>query len=304
MTLLVTGANGSLGRTLFQQLADPARFRAAVRSDRAAGQIESLPAGVRPDIVRVDYTSTASMQEAARDCSAIVHLVGIIKESANTRYAEAHEASCTTLTRAATAAGVKRIVYLSIIGSDPASPNACLASRGRAERILLEGPTAATVLRVPMVLGQGDPATQALFRQASAQRTTLVAGGRSLQQPIDARDVVRAISEAATDAGPDTLTLELAGPDCLPHRDLVARAARVLGISPPQIRSVPLFAATAFAWLAERILSNPPVTVAMLGVLQHDDDVLTETTCQRLGIELTPLDETLAHYLRVLQEAA
>lgn len=303
MTLLVTGANGSLGRALFQQLSDPARFRAAVRSDRAAGQIESLPAGVQPDIVRVDYTSTDSMQEAARDCSAIVHLVGIIKESANTRYAEAHEASCTTLTRAATAAGVKRIVYLSIIGSDPASPNACLASRGRAERILLEGPTAATVLRVPMVLGQGDPATQALFRQASAQRTTLVAGGRSLQQPIDARDVVRAISEAATDAGPDTLTLELAGPDCLPHRDLVARAARVLGIPPPQIRSVPLFAATAFAWLAERILSNPPVTVAMLGVLQHDDDVQTETTCQRLGIELTPLDETLEHYLRVLQEA-
>ena len=155
-----------------------------------------------------------------------------------------------------------------------------------------------------MVLGQGDPATQALFRQASAQRTTLVAGGRSLQQPIDARDVVRAISEAATDAGPATLTLELAGPDCLPHRDLVARAARVLGISPPQIRSVPLFAATAFAWLAERILSNPPVTVAMLGVLQHDDEVQTETTCQRLGIELTPLDETLAHSLRVLQEAA
>ena len=160
------------------------------------------------------------------------------------------------------------------------------------------------MLRVPMVLGQGDPATQALFRQASAQRTTLVAGGRSLQQPIDARDVIRAICAAASNVQPAALTLELAGPESLTHRDLVARAARVLGTPSPAIGSVPLVAARVFAWLAERVLANPPVTLAMLGVLQHDDAVQTEPTCQRLGLELTPLDETLTHYLRVLQEAA
>ena len=35
--------------------------------------------------------------------------------------------------------------------SDPDSSNACLASKGRAERILLEAKTPAVVLRVPMV---------------------------------------------------------------------------------------------------------------------------------------------------------
>ena len=56
------------------------------------------------------------------------------------------------------------------------------------------------------------------------------------------------------------------------------------------------------ARVAELALSDPPVTPAMLGVLQHDDDVPTEATRERLGIELTPLDDTLAHYLRELQE--
>jgi len=48
---------------------------------------------------------------------------------------------------------LERIVYLSILGSLPDSPNPCLASKGRAERMLLEDRVAATVLRVPMVIG-------------------------------------------------------------------------------------------------------------------------------------------------------
>ena len=35
------------------------------------------------------------------------------------------------------------------------------------------------------------------------------------------------------------------------------------------------------------------MTTAMLGVLEHDDQVDPAPACARLGIELTPLDETL-----------
>jgi hypothetical protein len=47
------------------------------------------------------------------------------------------------------------------------------------------------------------------------------------------------------------------------------------------------------AWLAERLLRNPPITPAMIGVLDHDDAVDPGAACARLGISLTPLDETL-----------
>ena len=303
MRVLVTGANGSLGRALFEQIEQPARFRAGVRSERAAEQIAALPEAARPETVRVDYTDTPSLPAAARGCDAIVHLVGIIKESSNTRYAEAHEESCTHLARAASDAGVKRIVYLSIVGSDPASRNTCLASRGRAERILLEGTTPTTILRVPMVLGHGDPATLALFRQGQAKQLRLVDGGRTLQQPIDARDVIRAIDAATREDRVESDTLELAGPESLPHKDLIARAAAVLGNPPPAIGSIPLIAAKLFAGIAQRVLSDPPVTGPMLGVLQHDDDVITTATCDRLQITLTPLDKTLGHYFAALQES-
>jgi NADH dehydrogenase len=298
MPVLVTGANGNLGRALFQQIASPGRFRAGVRSERAAGQIEALAPAIRPQVVRVDYGDFDAMTRAASGCEAVVHLVGIIKEAATSTYEQAHEASCSVLARAAEQAGVRRIVYLSIVGSSPASPNACLASKGRAERVLLEGAVPATVLRVPMVLGRGDHAAAALAAQARSRRTFLVGGGRTLQQPIDARDVVRSIDAALGDHRDDSPLLDLAGPECLSHRELVERAARVLGAEPPVIVPVPTFLAAGFAALAGRLLSSPPITSAMLGVLQHDDRVDTGPACARLAIDLTPLDDTLAHCLR------
>jgi len=103
-----------------------------------------------------------------------VHFVGILKEVDGTSYASAHEESCRALADAATRGGLGRIVYLSIVGSHPDSPNSCLASKGRAEQILLAAKVPVCVLRVPMVLGPGDFASWSLRKQARSQLVALV----------------------------------------------------------------------------------------------------------------------------------
>ena len=45
--------------------------------------------------------------------------------------------------------------------------------------------------------------------------------------------------------------------------------------------------------LLRRLSKNPPVTLPMLEVLEHDDDVDAAAAAARLGIRLTPLDDTL-----------
>ncbi|HEY5658519.1 MAG TPA: hypothetical protein VIY27_12095, partial [Myxococcota bacterium] len=185
---------------------------------------------------------------------------------------------------------------LSILGADSESPNACLASRGRADDLLLQGAVPALILRLPMVLGAGDAAAQALRHEAGAKRTSLVRGGASLEQPIGADDVASAILAGLVRPGLERLALDLAGPESLSHRELVERAAALLGSS-VRVRSIPLFAARSFAALAELLLTDPPITRAMLDVLQHDDDLDTRHACQLLGIALTPLDEVLRRSL-------
>jgi hypothetical protein len=54
----------------------------------------------------------------------------------------------------------------------------------------------------------------------------------------------------------------------------------------------------ALAWGFERWLANPPVTRAMLGVLEHDDRIDQAPAAEQLGLELTPLDDTLRFTFR------
>jgi uncharacterized protein YbjT (DUF2867 family) len=270
--------------------------RALVRSERAANTLRDLPEEFRPEIRIVDYGDAGSVTAAAEGCDRLVHLIGILKETASARYADAHETASSVLARAAEKAGARRIVYLSILGSHPEAENACLASKGRAERILLDGPIPVTVLRVPMVLGPGEIAAFALRSKLRAPLVPLVRGGASLEQPIDAEDVATAIESALGEEGSDDAVLDLAGPESLTHRELLLRAAGLVARK-PRILPVPLAVAKLFARLAERFSNNPPLTPAMLGVLEHDDRIDPSPCCERLGLTLTPLDETLRRCL-------
>jgi uncharacterized protein YbjT (DUF2867 family) len=142
-----------------------------------------------------------------------------------------------------------------------------------------------------MVLGPGELAAAALRARATAPVSFLVNGGRSLEQPIDSRDLVRAL-ERSLSADVERRALDLAGPESLPHRELVARVATLLG-GRPRFVSLPLAAIMALAWGFERLLANPPVTRAMLGVLEHDDRIDPAPAAGQLGLDLTPLDDTL-----------
>jgi NADH dehydrogenase len=294
--ILITGANGHLGRRLIQKLAaspgDARAVRAVVRSERAAQTLRELPDAPGLEIAILDYGDVDALSRAAAGCEAAVHLVGIIKEGSRSRYVEAHESTSEALSRAAMGTGMRRVVYLSITGSHPDSPNACLASKGCAERILLDSATPAVILRVPMVLGPDDFASRALRAQARSRFVPLLRGGASREQPIDADDVVSAILSGIERPDLDDVAFDLAGPESLSRRALLERAAAFYG-NRPTVIPIPLRPLRAAAFLLETVFRDPPLTRAMLGVLDHDDVVDAEKTCERLGIRLTPLDRTL-----------
>ncbi len=291
--VLVTGANGSLGRALLSHLAAAGiAARALVRSERAAATLRDLA----PEVAIVEWADAPALARACEDCDAAVHLVGVLKETPTQRYFDAHEGTALALATAALSGSLRRIVYLSIIGANKNSKNACLASKARAESILLAPPLATTVLRFPMVLGGDDPASFALRARAKARIVPLVRGGASLEQPIDARDGVAAIAAALANPALAGRVLDVAGPESLPRRDLVRRAAAIAGHA-PRFVSIPFGLIRRVAALMERFTENPPITVAMLDVLEHDDRVDPKLASDALGIALTPLDDTLRRVL-------
>ncbi len=297
--ILITGANGNLGRRLIASLGPDMPIRAVVRSERAARILADDGAeSDNVDIRIVDYVDEAAMAEAAQGCSHLVHLVGIIKESASASFADAHEATTSVVVEAARRAGLKRVIYLSILGAKPSSTNPCLASKGRAEEILHTGEVPALVIRVPMVLGEGDYASRALYFRARS-RFAFQFRAASLEQPIYAGDVLSAVLTGLDLSDQPGLagSFDLAGPESLSRADLTRRAAEVMGARTPVVVSLPVALGMLVAAVLEKLSDHPPVTRAMLGVLDHDDQIDPGPAAEQLGIALTPLNQALRRCL-------
>jgi uncharacterized protein YbjT (DUF2867 family) len=100
--LLVTGANGHLGRRLIERVLREGRspgVEAVVRSARAAAALEPLSELGPLRIHEIDPKDSDAMTRACEGCARAVHLVGILKEAAGTRYEEAHEQTPATRRR-------------------------------------------------------------------------------------------------------------------------------------------------------------------------------------------------------------
>ena len=291
-SILITGANGHLGRRLISALPPEDAIEAIVRSERAHQTLISHVGHARSLSVTIaDPRDPDAVTEIASRCDKAVHLVGTIKETRNNRYFDAHEGPAKALAQAAARGALAHIVYLSILGASADSVSQCLRSRAASENILLSASTPVTVIRVPMVLGETDYASVALAKRAAARRVALLRAD-CLDQPIFAGDVICAVLNALRFHAPAHRIFDLAGPESLSRRELVLRAAAVLHRE-PAIHSLPLALGLGVAGLLEMLLPDPPVTRDMIKVLNHDDDIDPIPAASALGLTLTPLDETL-----------
>lgn len=290
--ILITGANGHLGRRLIAALPPAFAVEALVRSPRARAMLLAH-VGDREqfNVTLADPCDAGAIADIGRGCEHVVHLIGTIKESRDSSYIDAHEKPAQALLQAAPRLALKHIIYLSILGADRASQSRCLRSRAATEEILMAAPTAVSIIRVPMVLGEKDRASLALARRATAKRVVLFRG-KSLEQPIYAGDVIDAIANLLKVSEPIGEIYDLAGPESLSQTELITRAAALMN-NRPSIYSLPLQIGFALAHLLELMRHKPPLTREMLRVLDHDDAIDPTQAAAGLGISLTLLDETL-----------
>ena len=307
MKWAVTGANGNVGRRLIEELLKntSADIVAIVRSDRAKKQVLSalthteLELAQRVSTAVLDYTDVSSMCRVLEGVSWVGHLVGIIKESGGATYVAAHEKSSAALVEALQKNPDAHITYLSIVGATPTSSNACLASKGRAEVLFDNAVNRACTLRLPMVLGEGDIVSHRL-RARALKPSAYGLRMNSLEQPIYAGDVARAIL-AAGSLGINK-NYDLGGLEVISRAELTRRAAAALtalgersGARAISIRSFPIGLGKIVIGIMQTLMPNPPLTMAMLEILDHDDQVDNTPVLQALELgSLTGLDEALA----------
>lgn len=297
-TVTVFGASGFIGRHLVKRLAGRgAVIRAASRDpDRAlhlkplgdVGQIVLLPLPAEPDAER--------LRALVEGADLVVNLVGILYERRRGDFERVHLRFAQAVAEAAATSGCGRLVHISAIGADRASPSLYARSKAEGELAVRQAFPAATILRPSIVFGPEDGFFNRFARMAQLSPVLPIVGAQTRFQPVYVGDVADAIVAAALgDDAPGQL-YELGGPRIYTFEALIrymlkvtGRRRLVINLPLPVARLVALFA----EWLPE-----PPLTRDQILLLQRDNVVSPGTPgLQDLGIRPTPLEVIVPQYL-------
>lgn len=298
MRIIITGANSATGQAILRCASDnaaaPNQLVAAVRSERAAGQIRTL-LGEGSSTVRISYDDPSSLDEAFQGTSAIIHLAGILVERPGSTYQQANVASGRSVVEAAKRCAVEKFVLVSATGADETSSNGYYRTKGQVEALVRSSGLCYTILRAPLLLGPSTEGAAALARHASGPKARLIGGGHNLQQPLYVDDLARAAIAATQPGLAKNRTLDLVGPVSLPERELVERAARALG-HPVQISSIPKGLLKLVLSIRQSV-SGPGFSPDALEVIAADTRLDPGPAANELGIQLTGLDEMIQNSL-------
>jgi uncharacterized protein YbjT (DUF2867 family) len=215
MTILVTGASGTIGRTVVEQLVQRgAAVRALVRDPAKAG----FPAGV--EVVQGDLLDPDSLRGAFQGVSTLFLLNAVVPDE----FTQALIAL-----NLAKEAGIERLVYLSVIHSDVYLNVPHFAGKFGVERLIENMGFSATILRPAYFMSNDLTVKDAILGYGVYP---MPVGAKGLAM-IDPRDIgeIAAIElihrNRATRPLPQT-RLNLVGPDTLTGNDIAAIWSDVL----------------------------------------------------------------------------
>ncbi|MGX5730790.1 SDR family oxidoreductase [Pseudoxanthomonas beigongshangi] len=225
MRVLVAGGTGLLGAALVRRLR--ASGHTVLLAVRASGGQEGGAL-----TLALDYTALpahATLVEQLRGVDAVVNAVGIFQEAGKQTFDAVHVKGPMALFRAAVDAGVRHIVQVSALGAEPASAQAFLASKGRADAQALALPASVRVVRPSLVFAPEGASTRQFARLAAWPITPLPGDGRQRIQPIHIDDVATLL-ERLVEAEEAPSVIAAVGPRALELRDYLALFKRAFGL--------------------------------------------------------------------------
>lgn len=288
MRVHVTGASGFLGGHVVPLLVSHGHdVTALCRSAKAAATVEAL--GAQP--LAGDLDDPASVDDAfsASHADGLVNLASLGFGHAPAIVAAAEES------------GMTRAVFISTTGIFTHLDTRSKATRRAAEETVMSSALGWTILRPTMIYGApGDRNMARLLRLVSRSPVVpLPGGGQRLQQPVHVEDLATAVVSALEADTAVGKIYDVAGPEPLTLRQVVASAAEAVGRS-PKLVTVPLGPAIAAAKAYEKVAGRPRIRAEQLERLAEDKAFDISAARGDLGYDPRPFAEGIAQEAKML----
>ncbi|MEP6994120.1 MAG: complex I NDUFA9 subunit family protein [Acidobacteriota bacterium] len=301
MRVLVTGGTGFVGTHVVNGLLHRGHAVAVL----ARQIVKTRNRYSRPvETVSGDVLDAPSLARAAAGRDAVVHLVGIIHETGAQTFDRMHREATENVVAAAEAAGARRYLHMSAMGSSEDAPSAYGRTKAAGEKAVRASRLDWTIFRPSIIFGPGDGFVSLLapIVKWNPGFIPVIGPGTTKFQPVSISDVARVFADALEK--PETVGrhFEVGGPDVLTLNDIYREIAAAVGRPGKRLIHFPIWygrlLATGFEWLARRgLLPAPPLTRDQLRSLERDNTGDISETVAVFGAAWRRFSPGLREYL-------
>ena len=212
-TITITGANGFVAKNLRNFLSkNHIKVIAIARKTFQKHHTET-----------VVYSKTLlekGLQNKLRNCDALVHLIGIGKQSSKYNFEDNVDLT-KNMIKTCKKSGIKKIVYISGLGVTKNSRSDYFISKYKAEQEIINSGLDYTIFRPSYIVGKKDYLSKFILKQIKKGIVIIPGSGKYHLQPIFVEDVAKIILESIYEKKFSNKILDLVGPEIIKFEDFV-----------------------------------------------------------------------------------
>jgi NADH dehydrogenase len=268
-TVTVFGGTGFLGHRIVRHL----RYRGfAVRiASRHPDRGHRLFGPVDPQLqsVEANIHDERSVADGLAGAYGVVNAVSLYDEHGQETFHSVHVEAAQRVAAQAHLAGVERLIHVSGIGADAASPSRYIRKRGEGELAVRAAFADALYVRPAVMFGPDDAFLTTILKLLRKLPIYPMFGrGRTRLQPAYVEDVAEAVARVIRRTETHSTIFEFGGPRVYSYEQLLRVVAHQAGLAPLLI-PIPFAVWHALAWASE-ILPAPPLTRNQVELMQVD----------------------------------
>ena len=212
-TITITGANGFVAKNLRNFLSkNHIKVIAIARKTFQKHHTET-----------VVYSKTLlekGLQNKLRNCDALVHLIGIGKQSSKYNFEDNIDLT-KNMIKTCKKSGIKKIIYISGLGVTKNSRSDYFISKYKAEQEIINSGLDYTIFRPSYIVGKKDYLSKFILKQIKKGIVIIPGSGKYHLQPIFVEDVAKIIVESISEKKFSNKILDLVGPEIIKFEDFV-----------------------------------------------------------------------------------
>ena len=212
-TITITGANGFVAKNLRNFLSkNHIKVIAIARKTFQKHHTET-----------VVYSKTLlekGLQNKLRNCDALVHLIGIGKQSSKYNFEDNIDLT-KNMIKTCKKSGIKKIIYISGLCVTKNSRSDYFISKYKAEQEIINSGLDYTIFRPSYIVGKKDYLSKFILKQIKKGIVIIPGSGKYHLQPIFVEDVAKIIVESIYEKKFSNKILDLVGPEIIKFEDFV-----------------------------------------------------------------------------------